>query len=141
MPSTTAKTPRTKKPRAKTPRAKTPRAKTPRTKTPKTKTKTTTRTTKPVKVFISKSDKPDKKMKAVFTLPNGRTKTIHFGAAGMSDYTIHKDPERKQRYMARHAAHESWNNPMTAGSLSRWVLWNKTSLAASIADFKSKFRL
>jgi hypothetical protein len=97
--------------------------------------------TKTRKVTITKSDKPDKKMKAVFALGDGRTKTVHFGAAGMSDFTIHKDPERKQRYMARHAAHETWGNPMTAGSLSRWILWNKPSLAASIADFKSKFHL
>lgn len=29
-------------------------------------------------------------------------KTIHFGAAGMSDFTIHKDKERRDRYRARH---------------------------------------
>ncbi len=33
---------------------------------------------------------------------SGREKTINFGAKGMSDYTIHKDPERKQRYIERH---------------------------------------
>ena len=27
---------------------------------------------------------------------------VHFGAAGMSDYTIHKDPDRRARYRARH---------------------------------------
>ena len=27
-------------------------------------------------------------------------KRINFGAKGMSDYTIHKDPERRQRYRA-----------------------------------------
>ena len=31
-----------------------------------------------------------------------RGKTIHFGAKGMSDFTIHKDPERRARYRARH---------------------------------------
>ena len=29
-------------------------------------------------------------------------KKIKFGAYGMSDYTLHKDEERKQRYMHRH---------------------------------------
>jgi hypothetical protein len=29
-------------------------------------------------------------------------KTIHFGASGMSDFTIHKDKERRARYRARH---------------------------------------
>ena len=29
-------------------------------------------------------------------------KTIHFGAKGMSDFTIHKDKKRRDRYRARH---------------------------------------
>ena len=29
-------------------------------------------------------------------------KNVSFGAAGMSDYTLHKDPERKERYISRH---------------------------------------
>jgi hypothetical protein len=81
-----------------------------------------------------------KKMKAVFSVGD-RTKTVYFGAQGYEDYTIHKDDARKAKYLARHQARESWNNPMTAGSLSRWVLWNKLTLAASIADFKRRFDL
>jgi len=80
-------------------------------------------------------------MKAVFTLTNGRTRTVHFGAEGMSDYTLHRDPARKRRYLARHAARENWDDPLTAGSLSRWVLWNKPTRNASIDDFKRRFRL
>lgn len=30
-------------------------------------------------------------------------KKINFGAKGMSDYTIHKDLERRRRYRARHS--------------------------------------
>ena len=37
-------------------------------------------------------------------------KTIPFGAKGMSDYTIHKDDERKERYINRHKKAEDWNN-------------------------------
>ncbi len=29
-------------------------------------------------------------------------KKAYFGAAGMSDFTIHKDEQRKQRYINRH---------------------------------------
>lgn len=90
---------------------------------------------------ITKSTKKEKKMMAIFeNCKTGRIKTTHFGAAGMSDYTIHKDPERKQRYLNRHKKNENWNDPTTAGSLSRWILWNKPSLKASINDFKNKFR-
>ena len=69
---------------------------------------------------------------AIFTKPNGKTKTTHFGARGMSDYTQHKDPKRQKSYLARHGKMgEDWNNPTTAGALSRWILWGKPSLRDS----------
>ena len=44
-------------------------------------------------IKITKSTRPDKKMMAIFENRwTARIKTIHFGAKGMSDYTIHKDP-------------------------------------------------
>jgi 2,3-bisphosphoglycerate-independent phosphoglycerate mutase len=98
-------------------------------------------TNKPISVVFKKSTRDGKKRMAIFTRSSGRTKTIHFGADGMSDYTKHKDPERKKRYIARHKKNENWNNPMTAGALSRWILWNKTSMRESINDFKKKFKL
>jgi hypothetical protein len=93
-----------------------------------------------MKVIIKKSTKKDKKLMAIFTGPNFK-KTTHFGAAGYSDYTTHRDPERKQRYLNRHRKNETWNDPMTAGSLSRWILWNKTSLKESITDYRRRFKL
>lgn len=93
-------------------------------------------------VKITKSNKADKKMMAVFEDCNtGRQKTTHFGAKNYSDFLQHKDPERKQRYINRHKRNENWNDPTSAGALSRWILWNKPSLSASIADYKRKFRL
>ena len=96
---------------------------------------------KPIKVVIKKSTKPEKKLMAVFSLDNGRTRTTHFGAAGMSDFPTHRDKERKQRYLKRHRRNENWNDPMTAGALSRWILWNKETRAASITDYKRRFNL
>ena len=96
---------------------------------------------KPQKVVIKKSNKEGKKLMAVFTMSNGRTRTTHFGAAGMTDYTLSKDDERKKRYLARHRKNENWSAPMTAGTLSRWILWNKKSKAASISDYKRRFNL
>ncbi len=32
----------------------------------------------------------------------------YFGAAGISDYKIHKDEARKQRYINRHKRNETW---------------------------------
>lgn len=96
---------------------------------------------KPQKVVIKKSDKKGKKLMAVFTLENGRTRTTHFGAEGMTDYTLSKDDERKKRYLARHRKNENWSAPMTAGALSRWILWNKPTREASIKDYKKRFNL
>ena len=90
-------------------------------------------------VKISVSDR-DKKFKAVLR-GDGVKKTIHFGAKGMSDFTKHKDPKRKKNYLARHKPRENWKVPDTAGSLSRWILWNKTSLDKSIKDYKRRFNL
>lgn len=91
-------------------------------------------------IKITRSDKPDKKMAATFeNLLTKRTKVVHFGKAHMSDYTLHKDPERKKRYIIRHRKNENWNDPVTAGALSRWVLWNKPDLKESISDYKKRF--
>ena len=51
---------------------------------------------------IKKSTKKDKKFMAIITDDKGKKITTHFGAKGMSDFTINKDPERKKRYIARH---------------------------------------
>jgi hypothetical protein len=91
---------------------------------------------------ITASEKPEKKLKAVFESDSGRTKTIHFGAKGMDDYTITKNKEQRERYLARHRANEQWSKPDTAGSLSRYVLWgDSTSRATNIASFKRRFNV
>ena len=96
---------------------------------------------KPIKVVIKKSTKPEKKLMAVFTMNTGRSRTTHFGQAGAPDYTKTRDKEQKSRYLARHRRRENWNNPVSAGALSRWVLWNKETKAASISDYKRRFNL
>lgn len=91
-------------------------------------------------IQITKSTRPDKKLMAIFQDCNSeKIKTVHFGSFGMSDFTIHKDESRKQRYINRHSKNENWNDPTTAGALSRWILWNKPTLQASIVDYKKKF--
>jgi hypothetical protein len=94
-----------------------------------------------MKVIIKPSTQKDKKLMAIFYDDDKKVKTTHFGAKGMSDFTKHKDKERKERYLDRHRKRENWNSFMTAGSLSRWILWNKPTLKASIADYKKRFKL
>lgn len=95
-----------------------------------------------VSVVIKPSTMKTKKFTAIFYDENKKKiKTTHFGAKGSSDFTIHKDEKRKQRYLDRHKARENWNDYMTAGSLSRYILWNKKSLKSSISDYKRRFNL
>jgi hypothetical protein len=90
---------------------------------------------------IVPSDKPDKKMKAMFEV-NGRTRTIHFGQSKADDYTITKNKDQRERYLTRHKAREDWNKPDSAGALSKWILWgNSTNIHTNIAEFKKKFNL
>jgi hypothetical protein len=89
-------------------------------------------------IALKKSTKPGKKWMVTV-----EGKTIHFGAEGMSDYTIHKDRERMLRYTARHKARENWTKSgiKTAGFWSKWLLWNKTSFTASKNDIEKRFKV
>ena len=94
-----------------------------------------------MKVDIKTSTNSKKKLMAIFYDGDKKIKTTHFGSAGMSDYTKHNDDERKKRYIERHKVNENWADYKSAGSLSRYILWNKATLTASINDYKSKFKL
>ena len=89
-------------------------------------------------VSIKKSPKSGKKLRATFTTSTGKPKHTDFGADGMSDYTKHKDRDRRQRYIDRHIKDLRTNDPTRAGYLSMFVLWNKPSLKASIANYKTR---
>ena len=92
-------------------------------------------------VKIVKSDRAGKKWKAVFE-NDGRSKTTHFGAAGMQDYTQHHDKERRERYRQRHKKDLETGDPTRAGFLSYYILWgDSTSLDENIRHYKSKFNL
>jgi len=67
---------------------------------------------------------------------------VRFGLKGFSDYTIHKDPERMKRYIARHAGsvsglrsrRENWtrSGAKTAGFWSRWLLWSRPNFNSAL---------
>ena len=95
-----------------------------------------------VKVVIKKSDKAGKKMVAVFTRDNGRTKKTYFGQAGADDYTIKKDKEQRKRYRSRHKKDLQTGDYTRAGYLSYYILWgNSTSRQENIKSYKNKFNL
>ena len=94
-------------------------------------------------VSIKKATDGVHKLQATFkNKTTGRSKTTKFGAAGYTDFIKSGgDEERKKKYLARHKSRENWNDPTSAGALSRYILWNKPTLSASISDYKKKFNL
>ena len=93
-------------------------------------------------VNITKSTRQGKKMMAIFyDEAKKKVKTTHFGADSYEDYTTHGDLQRKMNYIARHKERENWNDYMSSGSLAFYILWNKPTLTASIADYIGRFKL
>ena len=90
-----------------------------------------------MRVRVSKSNRAGKKYSAA--IEGGPT--IHFGAKGFQDFTLTGDEERKAAYLARHKVREDWTlgGVKSAGFWARWLLWNKPSLAESIADLNRRF--
>ena len=86
---------------------------------------------------IKPSTRADKKLMAEF---DDGTIT-HFGQKGAGDFTKSGDEEKKANYIARHRVNENWNDPKSAGALSRFILWNKPTIAGSVRDYKSRFNL
>ena len=93
------------------------------------------------KVTIKTSTKPEKKLMAIFTKKDSnRSKTVHFGAKNMDDYTKTKDKEQRARYRSRHKKDLQTKDPTPAGFLSWYILWgDSTSRRENIASYKRRF--
>jgi len=87
-----------------------------------------------MKVYLSK---PTRKYKKYSVLIGH--KKINFGDDRYEDYTQHGDPKRKALYIQRHKKNEDWNNPLTAGWWSRYLLWEKPTITEAIKDIKKRF--
>lgn len=94
-----------------------------------------------IKVLKFKKLKGGKKKYEITFEKNGKTYVRKFGAQGMSDFTIHKDRERRERYISRHKKDLRTNDPMKPGYLSMYILWNKPTLKASLADYKRRLNI
>ena len=94
-----------------------------------------------MKVTITDSTNPKKRLMAIFLDNNKKVRTTHFGLKGGSTFIDHKDETKKKNYLARHKVRENWNDYMSAGSLAKNILWNEPTLTASIKDYKKRFNL
>jgi hypothetical protein len=78
---------------------------------------------------------------------DGKHRMVHFGAVQngkpMSDYTIHKDKKRKERYIDRHREREDWTKSgiLTPGFWAKHILWAKPTIQASLADVRKRFKI
>jgi hypothetical protein len=92
-----------------------------------------------MKYYPYKSDKTTKK----YYIITNENKKVYFGQAGASDFTIHKDEARKQRYINRHKNNEIWTKSgiNTSGFWSRWLLWENPTIKESYENIKRKFNI
>ena len=76
-----------------------------------------------MEVVLTKSKKPDKKHDARID----GNKIVSFGQKGASDFTKHKNQDRKDLYIDIHKKNEGWtkSGAKAAGFYNKHVLWNK----------------
>lgn len=79
---------------------------------------------------------PDSTHKYMAVFSDGTT--TKFGAQGYEDFTMHKNKQRRHRYLQRHWRDLSTKDPTRAGYLSMFILWNKPTLHQSIQDYKRR---
>ena len=92
-----------------------------------------------IKYYPYKSDKPNKK----YFIITDDDKKVYFGQASASDFTLHKNEQRKQLYINRHKNNENWTKSGidSAGFWSRWLLWNLPTISTSYQDIKKRFNI
>ena len=97
--------------------------------------------------LISIKEATDQRHKFVASVMiKGKLRTIPFGAHGMMDYTLYHAKYgsdtaemRRHLYIVRHRAREDWNDPLTPGFYSRWILWEKSTIKEALSALKIRF--
>lgn len=87
-------------------------------------------------VRLSESKRKNKKKKVTL-----KKCSVNFGGKGYEDFTIHKDEERKKRYLKRHKKRENWTKTgkCTAGFWSRHLLWGEKTIHKSKQKITKSF--
>ena len=85
---------------------------------------------------LQKSNRKNKK----FVIIMDDNMKHHFGQSGYEDYTIHKDIERKNRYLKR-SSNQPQDNIHSPAFWALNLLWNKPTLEQSIKDVEKRFKI
>ena len=91
-------------------------------------------------INIQKSPNKQKKWMITFKKADGTLLSVHFGANGYDDYTIHKDPDRMRRYQARHK-NDNIDDPFSAGALSWYILWSDPTFEGGLRNYLKRFNI
>ena len=91
-------------------------------------------------LYITKSKRKNKKYDL---LDSDKKYILSFGDNRYSDYTMHKDDDRKKKnYLSRHGKEDhSAKNIKSAAFMSAHLLWGKPTLQASISDVNKRFNI
>ncbi len=90
-----------------------------------------------------------KKYRAIYYENGKKKKHVDFGASKYNDYTIYYAEEgkeeadkHKEAYIARHKPREEqyWHtDPFSKAALSRWILWEESTIDVAFNNYKNKF--
>lgn len=95
-----------------------------------------------IELIIKPANDGRHKFLAIFWDPKSKSiqNSVPFGAKGYEDYTHHGNSKRRELYIARHSKNnQDWENPYSAGALSRWILWEYKDIDTAIKNYKKKF--
>ena len=97
----------------------------------------------PSPLVIVPSTRASKKYVARF----GDGQLVHFGGKGCGDFIVYSKlgtelaHKKRAAYIKRHGATESWRDPRTPATLSRYILWEYPTLHKAVAAYVKKFKL
>tara|TARA_Y100001972_G_scaffold127232_1_gene183443 strand:+ start:931 stop:1227 length:297 start_codon:yes stop_codon:yes gene_type:complete len=97
-----------------------------------------------MKLVIKKSNKPEKRLMAIFSEQGKKDVITHFGLKNPKRGTFIDTGDKKARaaYRARHKKDLDTKDFKRAGYLSYFILWGETdSLKKNIELYKKKFNL
>lgn len=96
-----------------------------------------------MEIQLSNSNRQDKRFKADFYKNGEKIETSHFGSKFAETFIDHQDERKRLNYIKRHSnlGTQNWSDPMTPGSLSRYILWEKPTLDQGLKYFAKRFGL
>ena len=87
---------------------------------------------------VVRNTKGDKEFTAYF-LKDGKEKITRFGTSSNFLLNSSKTEADRKAYISRHKVNENWNDPTSAGALSRYLLCETRSLTKNIRRFRKRY--